>query len=282
MTKAKARGIPPTILVLASVLVATGLRAQAAGADAAQAATAAPANAADAPRIDETARKLMRGACEFLQSKNAFSFRGEATFDEVYRTGRYVQRSRGIDYLLKRPDRMRAEVMSDKGRRDFYYDGKAVTISDLDAKVYASFDAPPTIEAMLEDAQTRLGVTMPMADLASAEPCAALQTAVRRAWYLGKHYFAGERYHHLLLSGDDVDLQVWLPIAGPPLFRKLVFTYKNDPGSPMWGVVLSNWNFAPDVNDAKFTYKPSAGTQEIGFVEFAALPAKAAAAAAPQ
>lgn len=276
---AKAYGSPGAVLVLVFALAAVGVRAEPVDAAAPQ---AAPVDAAaDAPRIDETAEELMRGACAYLQSKNAFSVHGEATFDEVFRTGRHVQHSRAITYLLKRPDRLRAEVIGDKGRRDFYYDGKAVTITDVDAKVYGTFAAPATIEAMLDDAANRFGVTMPLADLASAAPCAALETGVARGWYLGRHYFAGQQYHHLLLSSSEIDLQVWLPVSGPALFRKLLLTYKNDPGTPRYSLELSDWNFAPSVEEAAFVFAPPAGTRKIGFVEFAAT-APAAGTEPPQ
>ncbi len=232
-------------------------------------------------RIDETAAKHMRAACEYLKGQKAFSVHAEATLEEVYRKGRSVQRSRGMTVVLKRPDRLRIGIDFDKGRREFYYDGKSVAITDVDAKVYGRFDAPPTTEGMLDDAIARLNVAMPLADLVSEDPCAALETAVERAWYLGEHYFAGGRYHHLLLSAPDVDLQVWVTGGDAPLFRKFVLTYKNDPGAPQFTSVLSDWNFAPATDEAMFTFAPPADAHEVEFVVDAAAPAADATSDTP-
>jgi hypothetical protein len=260
---------------LAAVLATVGVIAQESETAAAESAAAEPA--ADLPaterRIDETAAKHMRAACEYLKGQKAFSVRAEGTLEELYRSGRRVQRSRGITLTFKRPDRLRANIEFDKGTREFYYDGRSVAITDVEAKVYGRFDAPSTTEEMLDDAIARFGVEMPLADLVSAEPCGALENAVDRGWYLGEHYFAGGRYHHMLFSTADVDLQVWVSDGDKPLFRKLAFTYKNEPGEPQYGVALSDWNFAPALEEATFTFTPPADAQQIEFVVAAETPA---------
>jgi hypothetical protein len=260
---------------LAAVLATVGVIAQEPETAAAESTAAEPV--ADLPaterRIDETAAKHMRAACEYLKGQKAFSVHAEGTLEEVYRKGRRLQRSRGMTVVFKRPDRLRAEIDFDKGRREFYYDGKSVAITDVDAKVYGRFDAPPTTEAMLDEAMARFNVAIPLADIVSEDPCGALQSTVERGWYLGEHYFAGGRYHHMLFSAPDVDLQVWVTDGDTPLFRKFVLSYKNQPGEPQYGVALSDWNFAPATDEAAFTFTPPADAHEIEFVVAAEAPA---------
>ncbi len=260
-------GIWPASVGIA-VLVAAGTPAQEPETTAIE--RVATGAAADLPvrerRVDEAAAKYMRAACEYLKSRPAFSVRAESTFEEVLRGGRRVQHSRGMTVVFKRPDRLRAQVESDKGRRDFYYDGESLAITDIDAKVYGRFDAPPTVEAMLDDAMMRFGVEMPLADLVSDDPCAALETNTERGWYLGQDYLPGGRYHHLLFSAPEVDLQVWVPDGEPPLLRKLVLTYKQRAGTPQYGLMLSDWNFAPVIHKSAFTFTPPADAREIEFV----------------
>jgi hypothetical protein len=277
------RRIPEKVLhivALAGVVAAVGVFAQEQQPD--TAASAATEPAAEQPaverRIDEAAEKYMRAACENLKTQQAFSVHAEGTLEEIFRSGRRVQHSRGITLTFKRPDRLRAEVEFDKGRREFYYDGKTVAITDVDAKVYGRFDAPSTAEEMLDDAMVRFGVEMPLADLVSAEPCGALANVVERGWYLGKHYFAGSYYHHMLFSSPDVDAQVWVSDGDKPLFRKLVLTYKSEPGEPQYGVALSDWNFAPALEEATFTFTPPADVHQIEFVVAAETPAPEVAA----
>ncbi len=234
-----------------------------------EAATAAAQAAAPGPRIEPEARDHMLRACEYLRGRNAFSVHAESTFDGAYQNGQRVQHSRDTTALVRRPDRLHAAIDGDRGHREFIYDGRTLTIADPDAGVYGSFAAPATIEETLDEAMTRFNLNMPLADLVSADPCAALQTGVSGGWYLGRSYLAGERHHHLLFSAVAVDLQVWVSDGDAPLLRKLVLTYKDEPGTPQYTVLLSDWNFAPAVDEGKFAFEPPPGARRIGFVEYA-------------
>ena len=218
------------------------------------------------PRIQPAATEVLRKACSFLAAKPAFRVHTEVTFDEVFRSGPHVHRSRGVSLLLHRPDRLYVESDSDRGRRNFYYDGSSVTIADIDARLYGRFDAPPTIESMLDDAMARFDVALPLADIASADPCAALEANAERGWYLGEHYFAGERSHHLFITSPDVDVQLWISTGPEPVFRKIVLTYTSERDKPQYGVVFSGWDFAPRYDEATFRYTPPADARRIEFV----------------
>jgi hypothetical protein len=216
--------------------------------------------------IDPQAEQYMKAACQLLKGQQAFSVHGEATVEQLFRNGRRIQRSRGVTVVLQRPDKLWGEVRSDKGHRMLHFDGKTLVINDLDDKVYGKIESPGNVEQMLTHAQDRFDVVLPLADLLYDDPCAALKTSAENAWYLGKSYFAGDYFHHILISSPEVDLQVWVSDGKQPLFRKLVLTYKNEPGEPQYGIALSDWNFRPNLRKAQFIFKPAADAREIQFV----------------
>ena len=227
--------------------------------------------------IDPKAEEYMGAACRFLASQKAFSVHSGATVEQLFRSGRRIQRSRGGTVVLQRPDKLWADYQSDKGHRVMRFDGKTLVINDVDQKVYGKIDSPGTIEQMLTAAQDRFDVVVPLADLLYEDPCAALKTSVDHAWYLGKSYFAGEHYHHILMSAPEVDLQIWVTDGKQPVIRKVVLTYKNEPGEPQYGAVLTDWNFRPRISKTQFSFKPAADAREIQFVT-----AEAPAASATQ
>jgi len=255
---------PAAALLLA--LVTLPVTAQPAG----TAPAAEPEVEVAGPFIQPRAADVLRKACDFLAAKRSFRVHAEVTFDEVFRSGPLVHRSRGMSMLLQRPDRLYLESHGDKGRRKVYYDGASVTIADTDAKLYGRFEAPATIEEMLDDAMVRFDVALPLADLASADPCAALEGNAERGWYLGEHYFAGERSHHLFLSAPDVDVQLWIATGEEPVLRKIVLTYTSEPDKPRYGVVLDDWDFSPRHDANAFTFTPPADMRQIEFVVRAA------------
>jgi len=281
-----ARTLRGAVTLLAALL--TGLSALAQQTDAttkptvtdaapAESAPTAAAEAANEPLVDATAAEVLRSVCAYIATKPAFSVHGEVAFDEVFRSGAHVRRSRSLSVLLQRPNRLQIEGLSDRGRRNFYYDGKSVTVSDPDIKVYGQFDAPATVEAMLDDAIARFDVALPLADIVSDNPCAALVSDIERGYYLGEHYFDGSRFHHLFFMTAEQDLQMWIAMGDQPLLRKLLITYKDLPDNPQYGVVFSDWNFAPTIDAAKFKFTPPADTRQIEFVTRAEPEAAAAA-----
>ena len=176
------------------------------------------------PDIDRMSERVLLDACGYLRSAERFSVNVEATYEDVLTTGTRVEYSRQASVVLERPDHLRIDSESDKGRRSFFYDGKTVTVYHPDECVYAVFAAPPTIDAMIDAAEAR-GVSMPASDLLMNHPCQALGDHLHTGTYAGRHYLDGDWYHHLLLSTDAVDVQLWVAEGESPEIRKLVITY---------------------------------------------------------
>jgi hypothetical protein len=217
------------------------------------------------PDIDRMSERVLLDACGYLRSAERFSVNVEATYEDVLTTGTRVEYSRQASVVLERPDHLRIDSESDKGRRSFFYDGKTVTVFHPDERVYAVFPAPPTIDAMIDAVEAR-GVAMPASDLLMNHPCQALGDHLRTGTYAGRHYLDGDWYHHLLLSTDAVDVQLWVAEGESPEIHKLVITYTDQPGEPQYRALLSDWDFTPAIDAATFTFTPSADARKVAFL----------------
>jgi len=89
-----------------------------------------------------------------------------------------------------------------------------------------------------------------------------LQTGV----YAGRHYLDGNWYHHLLLSTDAVDVQLWVAEGESPEIHKLVITYTDLPGEPQYRALLRDWDFTPAIDAAMFTFTPPADARKVAFL----------------
>ncbi len=214
--------------------------------------------------IDRAAERLMVDFCGLLKAADRFSFQMDASFDEVLKSGTRVQYHKASEVRVQRPDRLRVDAESDRGARSFYYDGKTLTAYDPDRKLYAVFQAPPTLDAMLDAAEAR-GLTIPLSDLARSRPCAGLAELTRTGHYAGRHYFNGELHHHLVFVGEGADVQLWLDTGEVPLLRKVVIDYRARPGVPRYEAVLSDWSFDPVVEPSTFVFSPPAGAVKVEF-----------------
>jgi hypothetical protein len=221
------------------------------------------------PDIDRRSERVLLDACGYLRSAGRFSVNSEVSYEDVLTSGTRVEYNRQASIVLERPNHLRIDSESDKGRRSFYYDGKTLTVYHPDKGVYATFPAPDTIDAMIDAVEAR-GIMMPASDLLLNHPCEALGGHLQTGTYAGRHYLDGNWYHHLLLSADAVDVQLWVATGEDPVIHRLVITYTELPGEPQYRALLSDWNFSPDIDAATFTFTPPADARKVAFLGAAA------------
>ena len=90
----------------------------------------------------------------FLRTLQTFTLRADTTIDEVLDdTGQKIQFGGTVEYHVRLPDHLRADIASDRKQRQFFYDGKTLTLYGQRVQYYASVPAPPTIRETLAMAE---------------------------------------------------------------------------------------------------------------------------------
>ena len=79
------------------------------------------------PAIAPEATAALERMGAHLRTLKTFEVRAATTQDEVLDSGQKVQFGGTTDLKVRRPDRLRADVSSDRKQRQFFYDGKTVT-----------------------------------------------------------------------------------------------------------------------------------------------------------
>jgi hypothetical protein len=230
----------------------------------APAAPATPTNSA-APAIAEQGDRLIKEMSAYIGSANEFTFHADVTFDHVLPSGQKLQFSSAEEVVLKRPGRLYVEWNGDLGARQFWYDGKSVTLYDPAMPFYASDAAPPELDNMLEQLLPKLNFSPPLADLLYRDPYKAVRGNIEYGFDLGQSDVNGRTCRTLAFVEKDIDWQIWIE-NGPQLTPcKLVITYKNQPAQPQFTAVFSDWDFAPRIADAVFSPELPPGTEKIPF-----------------
>ena len=229
----------------------------------------APANTV-APAIAEQAETLLKQMSAYVGSAEQFTFHAEVAFDHVLPSGQKLQFSAAEDVALQRPGGVYVEWTGDLGDRQFWYDGKSVTLYDPATSFYASDTAPADIDAMLGKVVAQLGFSPPLSDLLYRDPYGAVHGNIQFGLYLGVTTVNGEQCHDLAFVEKDIDWQIWID-TGPQLTPcKLVITYKTQPAQPQFSAVFTNWNFSPRIAAPVFTPELPAGTRKIQFAPLVA------------
>jgi hypothetical protein len=242
----------------------SGVLAEAQNSGATGGAMSSAADAA-APVVSERASQLLRQMGEYVGSAEQFTFHAEITFDHVLPSGQKLQYSASEDVALQRPGRLYVEWSGDLGDRQFWYDGKSITLYDPATPFYATDAAPKDIDAMLDKVLTQLGFVPPLADFLYSDPYHAVRGNLQYGFDLGMTDVNGRSCHALAFVEKDIDWQIWID-NGPQLTPcKLVISYKTQPSQPQFTAVFSDWDFAPRIAEPVFTPEVPAGLQKIPF-----------------
>jgi hypothetical protein len=205
---------------------------------------------------------------DFLAGLKAFSLDADSTIEATLTTGQKLQFDSVAQLTLQRPNKLVAR----RGKGDilaqgYYYDGRHLTLFNPGEKVYATVDAPPTIEQTLDFARDTLDVIAPASDLLYRDAYEMLMQDTTAGFVVGKSFVGGVRCDHLAFRKGDVDWQIWIQEGATPLPRKYVITSPKVAGMPDFTVLMTKWNVAPQVNDAMFAFKAPQGAKRVDFLK---------------
>jgi hypothetical protein len=144
-----------------------------------------------------------------------------------------------------------------------------IAVFDTDQKVYATVEHPGTIDEAFNYFVDQLQMPIPLSQLFSSTLPGMLDTTpILR--YVDTQTIAGVPCDHLVGRRKAVDFQVWISQSDPPLFQRLILTYKQAEGEPDFRAQFSDWNFKPEAPDSLFAFTPPEGLEKIPFAPLAA------------
>lgn len=239
-----------------------------------------PDAAAEEPTVEPEALAALDAMGGYLRTLKSFAVRSDFTMEEVLDTGEKLEFGGSVSYLVRPPDRLRAEVATDRNTRVFYYDGKTLTMFGPKIGYWASVPAPPTIREMLTMASARFGIELPLADLFLWGTENDGREDLVSGYKVGTARVGGRACDHYAFRQEDADWQLWVEQGDQPLPCKLVVVATDDEARPEYTSVLG-WTLDAPTADADFVFTPPADAKRIEMEELPP-PAEDAGDNAPQ
>src|SRR3954454_1402007 len=103
------------------------------------------------PQLEPRAVELLQAMSARLAAAKAMSFTPVTTYESPARTGLPLAYPTISAVTVERPDKLRVITPADGPPSEFYYDGKTMVAFAPDADLVARADAPPTLDAMLQE-----------------------------------------------------------------------------------------------------------------------------------
>ena len=270
--KTTTRAVVAGLALLACIHLGHGAASQAE-----QPATTASAQEATspdmAPAVESRADRVLRAMSEFLAGAKEYTFHADVTYDAVVDETQMIQYGGSAEVAVRRPGQLRAVYRGDERRSSVVIDGRTATIHDQERNLYSVTEVPDGregLDAAVDHLFDTYGFSVPIADFVYADPYAALIGFVDSGFYVGLHAVDGTPCHHLAFSQDSIDWQIWIEDAPRPVPRKLVITYRDEPGAPQYTARMSRWDLQARLSSHYFDFEPPIGADEI---EFMPLPA---------
>jgi hypothetical protein len=213
-------------------------------------------------KIDPIAVDALRRMGTNLRTLKSFAVKVSGAKDEVMPDGEKIKISGTVKYVVRAPNRFRADIQTDRKQRTILYDGRTLTLYAPRMHYYATVPAPPTVGEMLDTVRAKYGVELPVADLFLWGTERDGVSELTSARYVGPATVDGAQTDQYAFRQKGTDWQIWIERGSNPLPRKLVITTTDDSAQPEYAATMS-WNLSPSTDDAVFAFVPPKDAAKI-------------------
>lgn len=209
------------------------------------------------------AESILKAMSDYVSRQKTIELTFDSDIEVITPQLEKIQFTNSGEALLVRPDKLRANRVGGYADVALYFDGKKVNIVDKHNNGYAQFDAPGSIDQLIEALRAGYGIALPGADLLLSNSYDILMAEVMEAKYIGLGVIAGVECEHLAFRNHDTDWQLWVETGKNPIPRKLVITSKTINSAPQYTLQVKSWKTDVIVANDSFTFVPPAGAEKL-------------------
>jgi hypothetical protein len=219
------------------------------------------------PVVTGQASDALRRMSRFLAESKSFAFQADVVYEVVLGDGQKIQYGSRLEAALRRPGELRVDIDGDQYETFFLIDDGQFTFGDIRPGVLAKSKVPRDLDAAMDDAFLRLGMSVPVADLLYSDPYAVLMESAQWGRQVGIHDVRGVPCIHLAFTSEGLDWQIWIEDGPEPLPRKFVVDWKHLVGSPTYSATFTKWKLNPKLKKDFATFEASSGMTATEFLE---------------
>jgi hypothetical protein len=226
-------------------------------------ATLGLATAQGAGATEAEANALLKGMSDYLARQQTMALTVDTSIEIITSDIEKLQFNSTSTSTLKRPNQIRMKREGGFARVEMFYDGKTLTLRDLDAKTYAQRPTAPTIDGLVGELHAGVGAAMPAIDLLLSDPYTALTEDVQSGMVVGEAVINGVRCDHLAYRNSEVDWQIWIRKGAEKVPCKFIITTKTMAAAPQYTVTITGWKAGQPVSDADLRFQPLPGERKV-------------------
>ena len=132
------------------------------------------------------AKAILKSMTDYVGSQTTIELSFDSSIEVITPQLEKIQFTNSGGALLSRPDKLRAHRVGGYADVELVFDGKTVSVLGKHRNVYAQFEGPQSIDALLEALRAGHGVALPGADLLLSNAYEVLVDGVLEAKHIGR------------------------------------------------------------------------------------------------
>jgi hypothetical protein len=209
------------------------------------------------------AKSVLKAMSEYVSSQKTIELTFDSDIEVITPQLEKIQFANSGEALLSRPDKLRARRVGGHADVALYFDGKTVSVFGKHINGYAQFDAPGSVDRLIEALRAGHGISLPGADLLLSNSYDVLVAGVKEAKHIGRGVIDGRECAHLAFRNFDTDWQLWVEVGKRPIPRKMVITSKTLNNAPQYTVRIKDWKTGVQPAPEAFAFVPPAGAKKL-------------------
>jgi len=216
---------------------------------------------------DEKAIGILKQMDAYTDSMDKYVINAESFLDASIGPGLIVSDASEITVSVDRSGFLHSINKSGLETREVFMNKGKLTVFTGPQKFYSHAEIPATLDEGLMFALEQYGVETPAMDLLILRSLNELVTDnVEIVYVTGDSSIRGVNCHHILLSGPNLSMQLWIEKGDKPMPRRSLLTFKHGEGLPRHELFLK-WTAKDSFDESLFEFEPPEGAIEIVFIE---------------
>ncbi len=215
---------------------------------------------------DAKAVKVLQQMDAYTDSMGKFIIEAESYNDASIGAGLIISNPFKSRISVDRSGSLHSISKSGSETSEIYLHKGVLTVYSNEHMFFTRTDVPKALSEGLMFALDEFDVETPLLDLLIVKSLDHFDSDDLIIVYVtGNSSIRGVDCHHVLLSGPNADLQLWIAKGDKPVPRRTLMTYKHGEGLPRHEVFL-DWNATDSFDKSEFDFEPPEGAREIGFI----------------
>ncbi len=212
--------------------------------------------------IAPEARALAQSVAAKLDTAQTLQVTAVHEMDPALGVGSKIENG-PIQIAVKRPNQLSVVQYAGRESRVIAYDGRMVCVMRPGLKHHALEPLKAdSIGKFADVLDSRFGFRPPLAELLSGDLVTQLFLDVTSASLMGKEKVGWTQCERLHFEQKGMTGDLWVGVKDR-LPRRLMFTFTDLPGNPVWNIRLSKWQLNAPLDPAMFSKRPAADSTRV-------------------